>query len=302
MGAMRRLLGAALGAFALAGAAGAQQHEPPNSLLLVAKPELADPNFRRTVVLVTQAEDASTVGVILNRPLRVKLSELLPGEAASANYRDPVFFGGPVMRRAIVALFRADSPPKAPAFHVLRGLYLSMHPDNIKPLLADPARRYRLYAGFSGWAPRQLEGEFGRNDWYVLPAEEAVVFRDNPEELWEEMMRKATRPKPQARGALALPIAETRSPAMGGALGPDPPGGAARAALAASRHEAASEARRDAASFCAALEFARYPNGCPESRASRPGKPAAVACSTVHAITGGRAVQRCTAERSAGHL
>ncbi len=291
MGAMLARAAALVAGLALAGAAAAQQHEPPNGLLLVAKPELADPNFRRTVVLVTQAEDASTVGVILNRPLKAKLSELLPEDAASANYKEPLFFGGPVMRRAIVALFRADTPPRAPAFHVLRNLYLTMHPDNIKQLLADPARRYRLYAGFSGWAPRQLEGEFGRNDWYVLPADEGAVFRKNPEGLWEEMLRKAIRPKPQARRAPAPVIAETRSPAIGGALCPDPPGGAARAALAGSWHEATSGARRDAASFGAARGFARYPDGRPESRSTRLGNPAAVACSDVQNITVHGAVQ-----------
>ena len=293
MGAMSRFartVGLVAG-LAMAGAAAAQQHEPPNSLLLVAKPELADPNFRRTVVLVTQAEDASTVGVILNRPLGTRLSELLPEEAASANYREPVFFGGPVMRRAIVALFRSESPPRAPAFHVLRGVYLTMHPDNIRRLLADPARRYRLYAGFSGWAPRQLEGEFARDDWHVLPADEDAVFRKNPEGLWEELMRKVTRPKPQTRGARSPALAETRSPALGGALCPDPPGGAARAALAGSWHEATSGARRDAASFGAAREFARYPDGRPESRATRLGNPAAVACSGFQLTTARRAVQ-----------
>lgn len=174
----------------------AQQPTPANSLLLVAKPTLLDPNFARTVVLVTQAEDASTVGVILNRPLKDKVQPLLPEGLSAGHYKDPLYLGGPVMRRIILSVFRSDSTPKAPAFHVLKGIYLTMHPANLKELLDDPARRYRLYAGFAGWAPNQLQSEFMRDGWYVLPADADTVFRRDTEGLWEEMIRRATKPKP----------------------------------------------------------------------------------------------------------
>jgi putative transcriptional regulator len=181
------------------GWAGAQQDLPANGLFLVAKPSLLDPNFSRTVVLVTQAEDASTVGVIINRPSNLKLSQFLSPEFPTQNYRDPIFAGGPVMQQAIVAVYHSDAVPEAPAFHVLKGVYLTMHPDNIQKLLADPKARYRLYAGFSGWAPRQLESEFMRDGWFVLPADEAMVFRSNAEGLWDELVERAMRRGPQTR-------------------------------------------------------------------------------------------------------
>jgi len=181
------------------GWAGAQQDQPANGLFLVARPSLLDPNFARTVVLVTQTEDASTVGVIVNRPSNLALSQFLSPEFPAQNYRDPVFSGGPVMRQAIVAVFHSESVPQAPAFHVLKGVYLTLHPDNIQKLLADPKARYRLYAGFSGWAPRQLESEFMRDGWYVLPADEEAVFRKNAEGLWEELVERAMRRGPQTR-------------------------------------------------------------------------------------------------------
>lgn len=194
---MRKLAFAACVALlaAISGAL-AQSLPPPNGLLLVAKPGLLDPNFRRTVVLVTQTDDASTVGVILNRPLREPLARFLPDETDAANYSDRVFEGGPVLRRAVVALFQSETLPSAPAFHVLRGVWLTMHPQNIRELLADPSRRYRLYAGFSGWAPRQLEGELARDGWFVLPADVETVFRRNTEGMWEELVRKASAPEP----------------------------------------------------------------------------------------------------------
>jgi putative transcriptional regulator len=177
----------------------AQQEQPANGVFLVAKPSLTDPDFARTVVLVTQTEDASTVGVIVNRPSTLALQQFLSPEFPTQNYRDPIFLGGPVMRQAIVALYHSDAVPEAPAFHVLKDVYLTMHPDNIRKLLADPKARYRLYAGFSGWAPRQLESEFVRDGWYVLPADEASVFRENAEGLWEELVEKAMRRGPQTR-------------------------------------------------------------------------------------------------------
>ncbi len=138
--------------------------------------------------------------MIINRPTTLKLSQLLSREFQTQNYREPLFFGGPVMHQAIVAVFRSDAVPAAAAFHVLKGVYLTMHPDNIGKLLAEPAARYRLYTGFSGWAPNQLESEFMRDGWFVLPADEPTVFRKNADGLWEELVERAMRRGPQARG------------------------------------------------------------------------------------------------------
>lgn len=155
--------------------------DPPNGLLLVAKPGLTDPNFRETVVLVTQSADSSTVGVILNRPT--------PGKHEKTG--EPVSFGGPVMREVLVALYRAERAPEGTAFHVLKNVYLTMHPQNIDPLLEKRGGNYRLFAGFAGWAPGQLESELARDDWFVLPASAELLFRKNTSGMWEELVRKA---------------------------------------------------------------------------------------------------------------
>jgi len=161
--------------------------DSPNAILLIARPDLVDPNFRETVVLVTQAADASTVGVILNRPTERKHEKT--GET--------LYFGGPVMREVMVALVRAEQAPEASAFPVLKGVYLTMHPQNIDRLLAQRAGNYRLYSGFSGWAPGQLQSEMQRGGWYVLPASAALAFRKDTAGMWQELVRKA-------RGRVAL--------------------------------------------------------------------------------------------------
>jgi putative transcriptional regulator len=190
-----------LAVLAVAPAALAQQDDTPNGVFLVARRGMLDPNFSETVVLVTQAEDASTVGVIINRPTTLQLPQFLPGDRAAGNYRGAIYFGGPVMRQAIVALFRADAPPAAPAFHVLKDLYLTMHADNIRALLADGGRPYRLYAGFAAWVPRQLEGEFERDGWHVVPADAGTVFRDDLDGLWQDLVQRAEKRRVNALGA-----------------------------------------------------------------------------------------------------
>lgn len=190
---MRILVPAAilLGCLGSAGFAWAQQTDPPNGLFLIAKPTLVDPNFRRTVILVTQTPDASTVGVILNRPTKLELAKYVAPGAQSDNYRDAVYWGGPVLPQVVVALFSSDAPPPAPAFHVHKGFYLSLDPRNVESLLARPDARYRLYAGFSGWLPNQLAQELARGDWYVLPVEEKAFFTEDPSRLWDEMVARA---------------------------------------------------------------------------------------------------------------
>ena len=153
------------------------QHEKPNGLLLVAKPGLLDPNFRETVVLVSQATDGSTVGVILNRPT--------PRRHDGTG--EPIGFGGPVMREVLVTLFRSARAPDAAAFHVLKGVYLSMRPEHVEQAVENR----RLFAGFAGWAPAQLESELAREDWFVLPANAELVFRNDVNGMWEELVRKA---------------------------------------------------------------------------------------------------------------
>lgn len=171
----------------LAGSACAQ----PNGILLVARPGMPDPNFSETVVLVTWTEDSSTVGVILNRPSARRLADVAPDWPGADDFKQPVYAGGPVMRQVLVALFESADEPKARAFRVLPHLYISMHPANLEPLIARAPARMRLYAGFSGWAPRQLESEVERGTWFMLRATEDVIFRKDTAGMWQELVEKA---------------------------------------------------------------------------------------------------------------
>lgn len=162
-----------------------------DAVILVAKPNLADPNFSGSVVLVTHTPSGDTVGVVLNRPTRLRLADVAPEFPGAKAYSGRLYDGGPVLQKVIVALFRSAAPPGAPAFHIVDDAYLSMHPANINALLARPGARFRFFTGFSGWAPGQLESEIERGSWYVLPATDDVLFRADTSSLWRELVDRA---------------------------------------------------------------------------------------------------------------
>ena len=163
----------------------------PNGILLVARPGMPDPNFSETVVLVTWTEDQSTVGVVLNRPSVQRLVDIAPNWPGAADFKQQIYAGGPVMRQVLVAVFESENEPKARAFRALPHVYISMHPGNLEPLIARPPARMRLFAGFSGWAPQQLESEVDRGTWFMLRATEDVIFRKDTAGMWRELVEKA---------------------------------------------------------------------------------------------------------------
>jgi len=186
-------VGALVLAAALLGVASASlaQEPAPNGVLLVARPDMPDPRFREAVVLATQTPDGETVGVMLNKPSERKLSELMPGPSVG-DYADGVYYGGPVLPQTLVAVFVSPEPPAASAFHVMRGVYMSMHPANVYPLVEQRDRRFRLYAGFSGWRPGQLAAEVAAGGWYLVAAREDLLFRRDTSGLWRELVHQAS--------------------------------------------------------------------------------------------------------------
>jgi putative transcriptional regulator len=172
----------------LATAASAQNSS--KALFLVARPGMPDPNFRETVVLVTQEEGAEATGVIINRPTDRSLAEMLPSERFKP-FKDPIFLGGPVAPRDLFAVFKADSFSGA-AVPMLPGLYLAVAPDSIDALLGNPPPKIRFFAGYSGWAPGQLRGELDRGDWLVVDADSETVFLKDTSRLWQDMLRRAS--------------------------------------------------------------------------------------------------------------
>jgi putative transcriptional regulator len=167
--------------------------ETPNAIFLVATRELVDPNFEKTVVLVTNPPRGTPFGVIINRPLPDRLADAMPDQPALKGRKDVLYSGGPVAREGLVFLVRAPNPPPG-ALLVLPDLFFTADVDLIESLLQrkNPLEGVRVFAGYSGWGPGQLQIEIARGDWRVLPADAATVFDKDPKWIWPEMIERAT--------------------------------------------------------------------------------------------------------------
>ena len=160
---------------------------PAASIVLIAHPVLTDGNFARTVVLVTRTPLGETIGVILNR--RIPADPGVAVQPPGAKVRD-VYFGGPLAPRGLMALgvAPAEALPPQGAIEVLPAVYLVVGATRVRDFVdASEAGRIKVFAGYAGWAPGQLENEIASGAWQVLPAEKAQLFDEAPESLWERL-------------------------------------------------------------------------------------------------------------------
>lgn len=158
--------------------------------LLVAAPALADPNFDRAVVLLLDHDEEGSLGVVLNRPTPVVVSDILESWAALAGEPGVVFQGGPVSLDSAlgVAVIPGDEGPLGwRRVHGAIGLVdLEAPPE----LLGGALGSLRIFAGYAGWGPGQLEDELVDGAWYVVESEPGDVSSPRPETLWRSVLRR----------------------------------------------------------------------------------------------------------------
>jgi putative transcriptional regulator len=156
--------------------------------LLIASPVIVDSNFRRTVVLIAEHGDEGAMGVVLNRP-----SETLVQDAASplevlVEPESPIFTGGPVEPAAVVVLAEFDDPDEAATIVVDDVGFMRSDADPVD--VGDRLRRARVFAGYAGWGGGQLEAELADEAWIVEPAKPDIVFAEDVDGLWSEVLRR----------------------------------------------------------------------------------------------------------------
>jgi len=163
--------------------------------LLVARPGMADPNFAKTVVLLLSYGNEGAMGVILNRPTRAPLSEVLPDIESLAERNEVLFSGGPVVVNRLIFTIRAASPP-AGCHPVLADVCAGGSLDLLEEAFSDEesVTGFRGFAGHAGWGPGQLEWEIERRGWYVLPGSSERVFDGALGELCSDLVRLAESP------------------------------------------------------------------------------------------------------------
>ena len=155
--------------------------------LLVASPALEDPNFVRSVVLITEHGEEGAMGIVLNRPADAEVEEILP-ELAEIAIAEPIFVGGPVQPESLVVLGEFTDPDKA-AWIVVADVGLVSASTDLDEL-PEAVRRGRVYAGFSGWGPGQLEAEVEEEAWIVEPPIPPEIFPDDPATLWSDVLER----------------------------------------------------------------------------------------------------------------
>ena len=155
--------------------------------LLIAGPGLVDPNFWRTVVLVGEHSEEGALGVILNRTSETPVDEAVPELAALVAGMGDVHVGGPVQPSAIVVLADFAEPADADALVVESVGFL---PAEVDPDSLGPLRRARVYVGYAGWGPGQLDDELDEGSWIVEPALADDVFTAEPDALWSAVLQR----------------------------------------------------------------------------------------------------------------
>lgn len=158
--------------------------------LLVASPDLIDPNFKRTVIYISNHSAEGAFGLVLNRPVDgSSVADHLPSWAPLLSEPGVIFAGGPVEPESAFALVRAEDEPPAVWAHV-------DGPIGLVPLDADPAEfghllsGLRIFAGYAGWGAGQLDGEIEEKAWFVLDAEPDDIFRADTESLYRRVLRR----------------------------------------------------------------------------------------------------------------
>jgi putative transcriptional regulator len=170
--------------------------DPKAGRLLVATPLLGDPNFRRSVVLLVEHELAEgTLGVVLNRPTEIPVGRVLEQWTDLATDPSVVFRGGPVQPDSALALALIPGTDEPLGWRALDGApalaRLGLLDLDTPPRLLEPAiKELRVYAGYAGWSPGQLQDEIDEGAWLVLTAEPGDVFAAEPGQLWRHVLRR----------------------------------------------------------------------------------------------------------------
>jgi putative transcriptional regulator len=175
---------------------------PAPGTFLVAKRALGDPNFIQTVILMVQYSKDNAMGLVINDPSDIPMSKLFSGVKGAKESAGVLYFGGPVQRTGAQALLRSKTKPED-AKLVFDDVYVTGSSTLLEKTIEGGAKpdTFRIYLGYSGWGPGQLDREIAAGAWHVVKGDPATVFDPNPGSIWERMIRRA-----QVRYARSLPV------------------------------------------------------------------------------------------------
>jgi putative transcriptional regulator len=161
--------------------------------ILVSPRDSPDPHFANSVILLARYSRTGALGLMLQYKSDLSLKKV-PALKSAGKRTDPIFIGGPVELPSVLMLQRSETEPPGAALLVTGNLYLLAADTAIVSALHDkPASDLRVFIGYSGWGPGQLENEARHNGWFIFDYDEELVFDPHPETLWERMVEKTGR-------------------------------------------------------------------------------------------------------------
>ncbi|WP_028708691.1 YqgE/AlgH family protein [Propionicicella superfundia] len=164
---------------------------PQPGSLLIATVDISDGIFDRSIVLLLDADESGALGVILNKVSDVDLEEVLPRWQNLCSRPQVLFDGGPVSRNGAVCLASpAEQSDEPPGWRALFGDVGLLHLDTPIELVDGAFKDLRIFAGYAGWEPGQLEAELLRGSWYVAAAHHSDAFDPDPETLWRRVLHR----------------------------------------------------------------------------------------------------------------
>ena len=195
-------------------AAGAVEISSP--LVLVAAPDLKDPIYGRTVLVVKPFGRNQHLGFIVNRPTDMTLGKLFPDHPPSQKVPDPVFLGGPVDAAALFALVAQAESPGGGSIEIMPGLFAAHDAAVVDEIIETHPQDARFVAGLVIWRPGELQREIDIGAWQLMTADPGLAMRD-PKGLWEDLVQRSERPRNLLRTSISgsLPLlrrAAVRSP------------------------------------------------------------------------------------------
>lgn len=156
---------------------------------LVASEKLKDPHFAKTIVLLVNYSYRGAAGLIINRPTDTKLHHVLPNVKGLQKVTDNLYLGGPVAMNRITMIVQSSGKPEK-SDKVFDDIYISNSLTLLEQMIENrkPDQRFRLYAGYAGWGPGQLESEIAKNDWRILKGNPDILFNEAPDKIWQRLV------------------------------------------------------------------------------------------------------------------
>jgi putative transcriptional regulator len=167
--------------------------EVTDTVLLVAKRQLADRVYGNTILVARPIGESRHIGFIVNKPTNMTLGKLFPKHVPSQKIVDPVYLGGPTGAEVIFAMVKGQASPGGRSLQLTPGVFVAFDTEVVDKIIERQPQQARFFAGMVMWQPHELQEEVKRGLWFVLDAQPEVMLRKSTDNLWEELVSRAER-------------------------------------------------------------------------------------------------------------